>query len=201
MKRNQIYLSSITAFLLTASLLLTLTPSAQAETKKIFCGAEKTATPVRGTALKPLTIVETERGTFPVITWVNELSSAGWTPIRHCYFVSKTLQDHASQGKLNYIRTGQFQNNSVLCVVSAEGESCNQQNLLLTVQPNQNPASFLTKLLDVNKVNETTEIPNLITTIDGQTYLNFNLFLENIPLSEEDQKEYYPILASSLDSM
>jgi hypothetical protein len=200
MKTTKTYLSGLTILLLTASSFFTLASSTQAETKRVFCGAEKTETPARGSVLQTLTVVETERGIFPIITWSNDISSPGWSPFRHCYFVSKVLQDNASQGKLNYIRTGEFQGNSVLCVVSSQGEACSQKNLLLTVQPGQNSASFLTKLLEIEKVTETVEVEDLVTVNGGETYLNFNLFLENFPLNEEDQTEYYPILASSLES-
>ena len=103
---------------------------------------------------KPTTIVDTARGRIKLIVWESDyFANSGWTPRKRCEAVSARFQKFSDDRSLKYVSTGVVKKKyKVICVSSprpGRGYDCNDDGLLLTLQPNDNPSKVL-KTLFVN---------------------------------------------------
>ncbi|CCQ55310.1 MAG: COP23 domain-containing protein [Crocosphaera sp.] len=129
------------------------------------------------------TWVRTPRGGMsPLVRWKND-KIQGWTPRDRCIAVSKRMTRLADNGLFNHISGGTVNRQPVLCGVRSPGESCNSRNTILTLLPGSNPNTAANQLLDISgrargQVLELSGNGNesLQTYVNGQTYINMNLF-------------------------
>ena len=146
------------------------------------------------------TIVNTERGAITMIKWSDRSFAPPWTPVERCKEVSRRFQRFYDHGILRYVRTGEVNNQPVLCATQSQGESCIPESILVTFKPGTDPQLVLERLLDKrawssagpielsagNGNNRSSGIVNLsggdedkeyISQVDGETYLDIESFL------------------------
>jgi Circadian oscillating protein COP23 len=98
----------------------------------------------------PTTVVKTVRGQIPMIHWVKSFTGRYTNVDRRCQEVSSRLDRFNQDGKLKFIRTGNVNSYPVLCVDSGiSGNTCPQQNVLVTLPKGTDSADVLQKMLDL----------------------------------------------------
>lgn len=172
-------LTSIILGLLVAGSAVVYSKPAPAYTNKYFCAL------LNGT---PRTFVRTERGNRPIISWVNQVGQ--WTPIERCMEVSNRFQRFHDHGTLRYVGTGTVNGYPVLCAVKAQGDSCYDYNILVTLNPNEDRHAVARQLLDTRSLARGRTISlsgdrQLETTVAGETYYDLELIGELAPEVEE----------------
>ena len=136
------------------------------------------------------TTVTTERGSLPLIRWSDRSFPPPFTPAQRCQIVSERFQKFDSNGTLKYIKADTINNLPALCVAAYKGGACLPDGLLVTFKPGTDPNETLIKLLDqrVWAASETISLSsgsqtspsgkeNIISDVDGTTYVNMELFL------------------------
>ncbi len=158
----------------------------QAQTRnQFYCGISEG---------KPATIVRTaSRGNIPLIVWNNEaFSTSGWTPKKRCEEVSARFQRFNDNGQLNFMRSGTFNGQQVLCIDRAKGSgNCSSAAaVVLTLPQRSNGNQILEQLLDTR--NRASKQPlylsgekQLVTYENGDANVNLNLLLNNEPPDNE----------------
>jgi hypothetical protein len=102
----------------------------------------------------PTTIInDPSRGEISLIQWNrNDFSSAGYTPEIRCIQVSERLNRLSQNHSLKYLTTGYLNGYPVICAVedidNSNNNSCDYENLVVTLIPDQNPYNFLANLVD-----------------------------------------------------
>ncbi len=133
------------------------------------------------------TFVNTPRGRIKLINWANEFSP-DWTPQKRCSAVSQRFQNFLDQGNLKFIRTGNVNRLPVLCVADAQGGTCPENNVLLTLKPGTDPEGVLIKLVDFRR-----SVSNQTLTLSaddpgfysgGEFYVDMNKFLDTVPVEK-----------------
>jgi hypothetical protein len=88
----------------------------------------------------------------PLLTWNSKEFGSEWTPEQRCKTVSQRLTDAVAKnggtlGSLD-LTTGNVNNRTVVCVVTATEKSCDRNNVLFTLkkQNSQNPSEILGKI-------------------------------------------------------
>ena len=113
-----------------------------------------------------------------LIFWKSE-HFAAWQPQSRCETVSPKFQTFYQDGRLRYLTHGTINGYPVICAVVDEGETCNGDNQLFQVKPNEDPQLVLRQLMDVveGKVDEgviyqSTENPDRV-------YISVDEFLDD----------------------
>ena len=131
------------------------------------------------------TFVNTPRGRINLINWANEFSP-DWTPQKRCSAVSQRFQKFLDAGNLKYIRTGNINNQPVLCVANMRGGSCPNDNVLVTLKPEADPERVLIELLDFRRsvsgktLTLSADDPGFYA--DGEFYVDVEKFLNTVPV-------------------
>ncbi|MGD1918112.1 MAG: COP23 domain-containing protein [Pleurocapsa sp.] len=135
------------------------------------------------------TTVNTERGSLPLIRWIDRSFPPPFTPEQRCKIVSERFQKFDNNGTLKYIKADTVNNLPALCVAAYVGGGCLPDGLLVTFKPGTDANDTLIKLLDqrVWAARETIELDSsgsvapgeesVISQVDGTTYVNMELFL------------------------
>ena len=130
------------------------------------------------------TFVNTPRGRVTLINWANEFSP-DWAPQKRCSTVSNRFQKFLDRGNLKYIRTGQVNEQPVLCVANARGGICPDDNVLITLQQGTDPEEVLIRLVDfrrsVSGQTLTLSADDAGFYSDGEFYVDLDKFLEAVP--------------------
>ncbi len=141
-----------------------------AQKEKFFCGMS------RG---NPATIVNTNRGNKPIISWVYTAFPPPWTPQQRCEEISERFNRFYQNGTLKFIRAGEFGRQPVLCVASYSGGSCLPDGVLVTFKPGTNAQLILYRLLNKSvggggKIIELTDNKsnNVISNVGKASYLD-----------------------------
>lgn len=129
------------------------------------------------------TFVNTPRGTVSLINWANEFGS-DWTPEKRCSAVSQRFQHFLEEGNLKFIRTGNVNEQPVLCVSNARGGICPDENVLITLQPGTDPEGVLIRLVDFRRsvsgqtLTLSADDPGFYS--DGEFYVDMDKFLKAV---------------------
>lgn len=92
--------------------------------------------------------LETEE-TLPIIRWQSQyFSASGYNNLTRCQQVSQRFQTHYDRNQLNYITAGVVNNLTVICATKQKG-SCNSDNVLFTLEPDQDATETLQQLFDI----------------------------------------------------
>ena len=132
------------------------------------------------------TFVNTPRGRINLIEWANEFGP-DWTPQKRCSAVSQRFQKFLDAGNLKYIRTGNVNNQPVLCVANMRGGSCPNDNVLVTLKPEADPERVLIELLDFRRsvsgktLTLSADDPGFYS--DGEFYVDVDKFLDAVPVN------------------
>jgi hypothetical protein len=102
---------------------------------------------------KSTTVVDTRRGRIELIVWQsNFFQGSGWDPQSRCEEVSSRFQQFSDTGELRYVTTGKINGYNVICVADSERPQqniCQNNGLLITLEPNDNPEQVKNELFDV----------------------------------------------------
>jgi hypothetical protein len=121
---------------------LGVSPVAKAGARYFTCVIEKGV---------PVTTAVMDSGKqVAVIRWVHDtFSGSGWSPQRRCQEVSERFTNLSNRGLLNYLTTGSMNGMSVICAALNKADRCNDNSLLYTLKPGQNPSQTLKNLMAV----------------------------------------------------
>lgn len=132
----------------------------------------------------PTTYVRTSRGNEPLIRWKATDYPPPWTPQQRCEEVSLRFQKAYDNHALKYIRTGSINNQPVLCMAYREGESCRENQLIVTLKPGVTPEVILQQLRDfrtrvTGKAIELSDrsTKDVFFNFNGETYVNMQQIL------------------------
>ncbi|RAM51976.1 MAG: hypothetical protein C6Y22_08635 [Hapalosiphonaceae cyanobacterium JJU2] len=147
-----------------------------AQRTKFFCGMS------RG---NPATIVNTDKGNKPIISWVDTAFPPPWTPWQRCEAISDRFNRFYENGTLKFIRAGELKRQPVLCVASYSGGPCLPDGVLVTLKPGTNPQLILSRLLNKSagssgRIIELTDNNNnnMISNVDNASYLDVNKLID-----------------------
>ena len=133
------------------------------------------------------TFVNTPRGRVSLINWANQFSP-DWTPEKRCSTVSNRFQKFLDRGNLKYIRTGNVNQQPVLCVADARGGICPDKNVLITLKQGTDPEEVLIRLVDfrrsVSGQTLTLSADDAGFYSDGEFYVDMDKFLETVPVEK-----------------
>lgn len=134
------------------------------------------------------TMVNTERGSIPLIRWIDRSFPPPFTPQQRCEIVSQRFRKFDNNGTLKYIKADTMSNLPVLCVAAYKGGSCLPDGLLVTFKPGTNANDALVKILDRRvwaagdplKFSSTgnSNSETVVSQVNGETYVNMELFLD-----------------------
>jgi len=134
------------------------------------------------------TMVQTERGSIPLLRWTDRSFPPPYSPQQRCQIVSERFRRFDDNGTLKYIKADTINNLPVLCIAAYKGGSCLPDGLLVTFKPGTNADAALIKILD-RRVWATGEPYKLssgsenkpervISRFNGETYVDMELFLD-----------------------
>jgi len=125
----------------------------------------------------PTTFVRTPKGKYPIIKWVSShFSSAGYTPEVRCQGVTKRFQTFYENGVLNYITTGIFNNQPVVCVANTYGGPC--QGVLFTLKRGQDASRVVQQLFELRSGPNNNTAP--LRESASRVYFDLNQYLESL---------------------
>lgn len=134
------------------------------------------------------TTVATERGSIPLIRWVDRSFPPPFTPQQRCEIVSQRFRKFDNNGTLKYIKADIINNMPVLCVAAYKGGSCLPDGLLVTFKSGTNANDILVKILDRRvwaagnplKFSSTgsSNTETVVSQVNGETYVDMELFLD-----------------------
>lgn len=102
----------------------------------------------------PATIAQTAEGNKPLILWKSTyFSQDGWPPETRCNEVTQRFQEYKDQGLLTNVTTGKINGMPVVCLSENAGGNCS--NLLITLEPQDNPQTLLNEV--INATNDPVE--------------------------------------------
>lgn len=133
------------------------------------------------------TFVNTPRGRVNLINWVNKFSDK-WPPEKRCLAVSGRFQKFLDGGNLRYIRTGNINNQPVICVANDRGGDCPDKNVLITLKQGTDPEGVLIRLVDFRRsvsgqtLTLSADDPGFYS--DGEFYVDMEKFLEAVPVDQ-----------------
>ncbi len=107
---------------------------AQAQSISFICNGDSSNTPT--------TYAQTPDGNIPVFKWTSNFFRPPYTPARRCSEVSDRMNRFYSAGRLDYLTSGVVNRQPVICA----GQSCSQDNVLITLKPGQNPNQVLQEI-------------------------------------------------------
>ena len=132
------------------------------------------------------TFVNTPRGRINLINWENEFGEE-WTPQKRCAAVSQRFQKFLDDGNLKFIRTGNINQQPVLCVANVRGGLCPEDNVLITLKQGVDPEGILVRLVDfrrsVSGQTLTLSSDDAGFYSDGEFYVDMDKFLESVPVN------------------
>jgi hypothetical protein len=176
--KYQLFAPLLTGFALALGATAAMNQSSMEQNNKYFCAFLNST---------PTTFVRTPRGNISMIRWVS-YSTPDWQPVRRCQEVSARFQRFYDNDTLKSIGTGTVSNLPVLCAVRYSGDSCNNDNLLLTPPPGTDRQEALNKLLDLRALAAGRTIDmsggKLATYVNGESYVNLEELLQIAPVEE-----------------
>lgn len=99
----------------------------------------------------PVTIAQTAEGDKQLILWQSTyFSQDGWPPETRCNEVTQRFQDYKDRGIFSNLTTGTMNGMPVVCLSENAGGNCS--NLLITLEPSDNPQTLLNQV--INATNE-----------------------------------------------
>lgn len=132
------------------------------------------------------TFVNTPRGRVTLINWANQFAP-DWTPKKRCSAVSQRFQKFLDKGNLKFIRTGNINNQPVLCVANVRGGDCPEDNVLITLKQQTDPEEVLVRLVDfrrsVSGQTLTLSADDAGFYSDGEFYVDMDKFLDAVPVN------------------
>ncbi len=171
---NNTFLAKIlTGFAITLGVTTINTQSSMAQNNKYTCAQ------LNGNYQ---TFLKTTRGNIPMISWVSDNWSE-LTPKERCITVSQRFQTYSDAGLLRYLRTGNANNQRVICAAQFRGGECSINNVLITLKSDQNAGKVLEELLNLRRRTgaEGIRLSGEVSSYDqGEFYIDMDKFVEKI---------------------
>jgi len=127
-----------------------------------------------------------------MISWVEDFSGK-YPPLSRWVEVSRRFQHFNETRELQYIGTGEVNNQPVLCAVRSQAFSCSSENLLVTLSPDRDrheTARQLVNLYELVRTGITVDLSaddgKLDSYVDGESYINMQQLLEIAPVSDQE---------------
>jgi len=124
-----------------------------------------------------------------MISWVEDFSGK-YPPLSRCVEVSRRFQRFDSTRQLQYIGTGEVNNQPVLCAVRSQASHCSSENLLITLPPDRDRHQTVQQLLNLYEIARTGQsvllnggTRKLSSYVNGESYVNMQQLLEIAPVS------------------
>ncbi|WP_036479901.1 COP23 domain-containing protein [Myxosarcina sp. GI1] len=133
------------------------------------------------------TFVNTPRGRVTLIEWANSFAN-DWTPQKRCLAISQRFQQFLDKGNLKYIRTGNVNQQPVICVADSSSGTCPDKNVLITLKQGTDPEATLVRLVDFRRsvsgqtLTLSADDPGFYN--DGEFYVDLEKFLEKVPVTK-----------------
>ena len=163
-------------------------PSQAQTTTKFYCATNN------GT---PTTMIRTKQGDLPMISW-NEINNVGNKSTQErCQIISNRFQSYYQKGNFTLAAKKNVKGYPVICAVTKVGQSCNKDNILITLPQGFDANQVLTQITSFRRgaAKETVKLSvGIPTTIkpfqfvyppekytssqNGELYVNMNLALE-----------------------
>ena len=175
-------LTKIIAGIVVYSTILTISPSIEASSDKYSC---REVDDIYGIYSR------TERGNMSLLNFKRDVSEE-WSLEKRCEEIARRFQRFYDNGILRFIGEGYVNNQPVLCAVIAKGESCNSENILVTLPPQSDPIEAARKLMDTRGLASGRVIEvngnkgKLESYINGHTYYDLEV-LEQLILQQENR--------------
>jgi hypothetical protein len=152
-------------------------PPSLAGNATFFCSVS------RGT---PTTYARTARGNVKIISWASNVFGSTYSPLQRCVAVSRRFQRNYDNGNLRTIKTGIIRGYPVICAARTQDSTCNDRNLLFTLNRGSNANLIARRLLDRNGLAAGAVIYESSCEEDCPLSVSVEAFLENATTSEED---------------
>jgi len=181
MKKRQLWTRILTGLTLALGAMATFNQPSNAGSNRYFCAV------LNGT---PRTYVRTLRGNIAMISWVEDFSGK-YPPLSRCIEVSRRFDHFNSTRQLQYIGTGEVNNQPVLCAVRSQIGRCSSENLLVTLTPDRDRHETVQRMLNLYELVRTGETVllnggdrKLSTYVNGESYIDMQQLLEIAPVSD-----------------
>lgn len=125
-----------TAMIAAATQLISL-ENKQKGTNEFYCGTFENEYAIR---------VVTPSGTKPLSVIGSWASASGWTPRKRCQTIADRFQKYYDRGILGFMTTGEVNSHPVICVVGKTEASCNEDNVLITLEKSVSAEASLSGL-------------------------------------------------------
>jgi|GEM_PF-816659 len=183
MTKKIVSFALISSSLLCSGLISNIKPSfsQSANQFSFFCKPITDSTGMKITAT--LAWSPERQGNVRIIGWKSEyFSKKGWNPQKRCQEVTPKFQQAINQNR-TLLTAGKVQGYPVICAVSQEGQTCNSNNQLFTIKPNDNPELVLQQLMGIltGKASDM-----LMQSSSGHTYVSLKQLLDSAPLVDSD---------------
>lgn len=132
----------------------------------------------------------TNRGKINMINFVRDVSDE-WTIENRCEIVAKRFQRFYDSDVLKFVAAGYVNSQPVLCAVTAKGELCHSDNVLVTLPPQADPVEEARRLFDTRGlavgrvISVNGKQGKLENYVDGNVYYDLDI-LEQLILEDED---------------
>lgn len=134
--------------------------------------------------------LRTTRGNIRILKVTRDVSQ-DWSIPDRCQEIAQRFQRFDDNGILRNIATDEVNQQPVLCATIEKTESCNPENVLITLPPNSDPTESARILLDTRGLASGRVIEvngnegKLEHYVDGRTYYNLEV-LEKLILESEN---------------
>ena len=138
----------------------------------------------------------TPRGKMNLLNFTRDVSQ-DWSIDERCAEVATRFQRYYDNGTLRFIGSGTVNQQPVLCAVLKKGEACSNDNLLVTLPPDQDPIESARKLMDTRGLASGRVISvngksgKLESYVDGNAYYDIEI-LEQLILENENSDRLIP---------
>lgn len=180
MKRLKLFVQVLSGIAIAISLTDAIAQPGEAQSRnRYFCAIRSGV---------PTTFARTPRGNVPMISWVSHLG--GRDPLQRCQEISNRFQTFSDSGMLRFLRSGTLNNQPVLCAARFRGGTCDPSNVLITLQPGQDPQLVRQQLIDIGSRASRGPIRlrsnEVIFYEEGEPYVNIDKLLETAPVETEN---------------
>ena len=138
----------------------------------------------------------TERGKINFLNFTRDVSEQ-WSIKNRCETVAERFQRFYDSDVLRYIGASHVNDEPVLCAVVEKGNTCNSDNVLVTLPPNTDPIEGARRLMDLRGLAAGRVISvngkkgKVENYVDGVAYYDLEM-LEQLILETEDSDRLIP---------
>ena len=129
---------------------------------------------------EPVTFIRGTKRDYPLIRWTDRSFPPPWDAEKRCKEISLRLQQFYDNKVLDFLAAKMWRGQPVLCITNAQGGTCRDDGLLVTLKPGTDLQRTLQRLrrnLEGGAVTPDELSGDGITYINGEAYLDVNKVL------------------------